>query len=73
MTNCYIFYLGLNILSTTMTILIPNIAKPMLPVIIITSSITVVLVCGALIGIVVVILFLFKRKYKKKRGKVVPS
>ena len=55
-----------------MTILIPNIAKPMLPVIIVTSSVTVVLVCGALIGIVVVILFLLKRKYKNKGGKVVP-
>ena len=55
-----------------MTTLIPNIAKPMLPVIIITSSITVVLVCGALIGIVAITSFLLKRKYKKKRGKAVP-
>ena len=54
-----------------MTILIPNVAKPMLPVLITTSSVTVILVCGVLIGIVVVTLFLFKRKYKHKRGKVV--
>ena len=54
-----------------MTSLIPNITEPVLPVIIITSSVTVVLVCGGLIGIVVVTLYLLKRKYIKKRGKIV--